>query len=218
MGRIGWRKAKVLNNISEQSSEQNSSKKKKKKRKKKKKEGVLPELCVVTSPLGPTTASPSGSVSSTSPTSSHSFAFLADISSCWGKAKIMANILKWQNTDIYTGWSLCASSEDGKNSSQGLGWHHKDACTLLQFSKKGVKNFTRLKRGFMKGQTIQTTPRCYQEVQCTEQYPEIEIDVSISQLFTVFFSIFLKLCAWKKWHTFSGFGPTSLSYSANTAS
>ena len=41
--------------------------------------GVLPELCAVASPLGPTTASPSGSSSSTSPTISLSFAHLADV-------------------------------------------------------------------------------------------------------------------------------------------
>ena len=41
---------------------------------------VLPELCVVASPLGPTTSSPSGSSSSVSPISSHNLTFLADVS------------------------------------------------------------------------------------------------------------------------------------------
>ena len=41
--------------------------------------GVLPELCVVVSPLGSATALPSGS-SSTSPTISLSFACLTDVS------------------------------------------------------------------------------------------------------------------------------------------
>ena len=42
-------------------------------------EGVFPELYAVASPLGPTTASPSCSSSSTSPTISLSFACLADV-------------------------------------------------------------------------------------------------------------------------------------------
>ena len=74
-----------------------------------------------------------------------------------------------------------------------------------------------IKREIKKGAEYITTYKGHQEVQCTEQCPEIEIDVSISQLFTVFLASFQNHVL-KKRHIFSGFGPTSLSYNANAAS
>ena len=52
-----------------------------------KKWGVLPELCVVASPLGPATALASGSSSSTSPNNSLNLAFLADVNTLLSERK-----------------------------------------------------------------------------------------------------------------------------------
>ena len=58
-------------------------------------------------------------------------------------------------------------------------------------------------------------------LKCTQQCPEIEIDVTIPFVtFPCFFFNSIKSMYSKKtkWHTFSGFGPTSLSYNATAAS
>ena len=80
--------------------------------------------------------------------------------------------------------------------------------------------FERRNFGF-KGAGFKEKSTKYHQVKCTEQCPMIERDVSILLLlFYVFFpNSFKSTCSGKtRWHTFSGFGPASLSYRANAAS
>ena len=66
------------------------------------------------------------------------------------------------------------------------------ACmTSVFFWRQDIILNLEYKKEIRKGQVSGTTSQSYPEVQCCEQCPKIEKDVSISQLFTVF-SIFLK--------------------------
>ena len=121
MRRIGWRRTKVLNKYFCA-----------KLKKKKERGGVLPELCVVASPLGPTTASPSSSSSSTSPISSCNLAFLAWCQYTLGeKGKIIANRIKVAKYGyLHEMEPLCFIWRWGTHYSQGPRWLHKDVlCT-----------------------------------------------------------------------------------------
>ena len=70
--------------------------------------GVLPELWTVASSLGPTTASPSGSSSSTSPTISLSFACLADVRMLWmGKNRTKINTRAAKDSQLCEMEPLC---------------------------------------------------------------------------------------------------------------
>ena len=85
------------------------------------------------------------------------------------------------------------------------------------FDKKMSFKIQSLKEDFRGAEYRTTYKTIMKKYSVLNSAPRLK-KVSISQLFTVFFSIFLKPHAQKKWDTFSGFGPTSLSYSANAAS
>ena len=86
------------------------------------------------------------------------------------------------------------------------------------FEEKGCSKFHKIKKRIYEGVNYpKTTQEVITKCSALKRCPKIEMDVSISQLFIVFLASFKTMCL-KKWHTFSGFLPTSLSYNANATS
>ena len=106
----------------------------------------------------------------------------------------------------YMRWSLCALSEDGAlkvpddrarmhvHGFSFLAWRHH-----FKFEEK------RLHRGKTHGNNIFTILKKYSTLNSALDWDRCEY----FSIIYLFFSIFSKPCARKKWHTFSGFGPTS---------
>ena len=174
---------------------QNSKKKKNIKR------GVIPELCVCGFSTRLHHCLPSGSSSSTSPTSSCNFAFLADTNLCWGMGEYRVKVAKdgclcmMEPLCFLWRWHALLSRS----------WMTTWGCAHMAsvFEEDVCSKFHKIKKkDLWRGKLSKNYTRVHQEVQCTEQCPQIEIDVSISQFFTVFFSMFLKPCAQKMVYLF----------------